>query len=135
MTTTFYYYFLSGAIRRARAQEGTKLEARLGLLLGDEGDDKRDMPGGYFTTSESSKSDDIDLVYAILRGERILTDVSAREFYNSKKSPISHSSHTFYLLARTLYNIYRHQHCNKRILPYGFQFRRAPGATGVPGSR
>jgi len=51
----------------ARARQGTKVEARSGLL-GDEGDDKRDTLRGYFTTLESSKLDDIDLV--ILRGER-----------------------------------------------------------------
>lgn len=59
VVTTTFYYFLSSALcfehTRARAQrEGRKVEAR---LSGDEGDDKREIPGGYSTSPERSKLD------------------------------------------------------------------------------
>lgn len=61
------FLLLLFSVRRARARrdEGG---SEAGIVVGcDEGDDKRDMLRGYFTTPESSKSDDIDLVRDIKR--------------------------------------------------------------------
>lgn len=62
---TFYYYFLSVAHAREGNEGGRSPGWDCCWAMRE--NDKRDMLRGYFTTPESSKSDDIDLVRDIKR--------------------------------------------------------------------